>query len=250
MIKFETLAQQAVEAGYADNVEVRLATKTEMVRQFLRDRFESEESFPVTDEEILARYEKDPGRFQRPERVRASHIMVSDRNQAEEVLSKLREKVAEPGTNARRVFREFVRAYSQDEVTKKRGGDLLYFGRDGATDGDGSVDPAVVAAAFSMYNTDQVSGVVRGSRGYHILLVTHRRDKVDRSLEAAAEELRQELRAEKQEEARRKFLEDVVNEDAWHIETSVLSSVTVDGVPDSSSLKARVKSIEETGETE
>jgi len=131
-------------------------------------------------------------------------------------------------------------------VTKKRGGDLLYFGRDGTTDGDGLVDPAIVAAAFSIHNTDQVSSVVRSSRGYHILMVTHRREKVDLSLEAVTDELRQEIRAEKQEQARRQFLEDVVAEDAWHIETSVLGSVTVDGMPDSSSLKARVKSIEET----
>lgn len=243
MIKFETLAELAQEAGYRDNADVQLAMKTEMVRCFLKDRFESEEGITVEEAEIEQRYQRDPGRFHKPERLRAYQILIREKGEGEKILTELRQRVAAPGTNVRRVFREFVRKYSLDEVTKKRGGDLLFFDAQGNTDGDAQLDPAVVQAAFAIQNTDQISNLIKGRDGYYILLVTHRREKVERSLEDVHQELHDEILREKQEAAREKFLTEVVPTDSWHIETPLLSEIAVEGMPDSSDVNARIKAV-------
>ena len=109
----------------------------------------------LTDEEIQAYYDAHADEFSRPEMVRASHILLASRDDAEELLNEARDADA-------RGFRQLAREHSIDTETKLRGGDLRYFTRDGraagAREDDTPVDATLVEAAFGV---EEVGGVAR-----------------------------------------------------------------------------------------
>ncbi len=243
MIRFETLARLASEAGLEEDPDVRLALKTEMVKKYLERNFGEGRVIDVDEAAVEARYKEHFKRYNKPERVRASHIFVADEAAGRKVLAELKAAIVQPGTSVRKVFREFVHKYSQDEATVKRGGDLLFFSADGSRDAGGPIDPAVAAAAFAMQNTNQVSALIKGENGYHILLLTNRRDKVEQPLEEVRESIRASLEQEEKDRRRKQFMEGLVDFDRWHVDSQVLDRVVVESVPSRTDVRARVDSI-------
>lgn len=88
---------------------------------------------------------------------RASHILVKDRGQAEQLLKKLRS-----GARFEALAREFSTCPS-----KSKGGDLGWFG-------PGKMVPAFEQAVQKL-GTGSISGVVPTQFGYHIIKVTGKR---------------------------------------------------------------------------
>jgi peptidyl-prolyl cis-trans isomerase SurA len=79
---------------------------------------------------------------------------------------------AERITSGSTSFTTLARFYSQDEGTRRAGGELDYVGR---TD----LDPAFAAVAFALTDPKKVSKVVQSDFGYHIIqLIDRRGDKV------------------------------------------------------------------------
>ncbi len=79
---------------------------------------------------------------------------------------------AERINNGSTSFTTLARFYSQDEGTRRAGGELDYVGR---TD----LDPAFAAVAFALTDPKKVSKVVQSDFGYHIIqLIDRRGDKV------------------------------------------------------------------------
>ena len=91
------------------------------------------------------------------EQVRARHILVDSREQAEEILKQL-----EQGAD----FAELARKYSLDETSRENGGDLGFFPR-------GVVLPEFEAVAFALEPGER-SGVVETPYGFHIIEVLER----------------------------------------------------------------------------
>ncbi len=85
------------------------------------------------------------------EKIRCAHILVEKLSTAQEVLNKL---------NAGESFGKLAEQYSLDG-TRKRGGDLGYFGR-------GMMVKPFEDAAFTLQK-GQVSGIVKTEFGYHII---------------------------------------------------------------------------------
>ncbi len=84
-------------------------------------------------------------------KIRASHILVEDKQVAEEILQKLKD-----GKN----FEKLAKKYSICP-SKKRGGDLGTFGR-------GVMVKEFEDAAFKL-TVGEVSGIVKTKFGYHII---------------------------------------------------------------------------------
>jgi len=89
--------------------------------------------------------------------VRASHILVGSKAEADKLLNRLR-------SGAR--FEDLARKHSQCPSGRK-GGDLGYFGK-------GQMVKPFEDAAFSMQK-GQVSEPVKTQFGYHLILVTDKR---------------------------------------------------------------------------
>jgi parvulin-like peptidyl-prolyl isomerase len=90
--------------------------------------------------------------------VHARHISVDTREGAEQLLAQL-----QSGAD----FAELAQQYSQDESTRRTGGDLAFFPR-GVL-----MVPEVEEAAFGL-QPQQISGVISSSFGYHIVEVLER----------------------------------------------------------------------------
>ncbi len=243
MIIFYTLAQEAQAAGMDKDPEVLLAMQTEMVKKLLQERFGEGAPVVVDDAMVAARYQEHFSMYNKPARVRASHILLADKAEAEKVYAELKREIEVPGNSTRKVFREFVRKYSTDTGTVERGGDLLFFAADGSRDGGPNLDPALAQAAFLVQNINQVSRVIKSEQGYHILLITNRREEVARPLEEVKESIRENLAREQREKLRREFMDKLVDFDQWHIDSQILDAIEVESAPSQPSLKARMDSI-------
>ena len=101
--------------------------------------------------------EKDVKDHYKPE-IKASHILVSDENEAKEIKSKL---------DAGASFEELAKQESQDLLSKDKGGDLGYFN-------SGTMAPEFETAAYKL-NVGQISNPVKSSNGYHVIKLTDKK---------------------------------------------------------------------------
>lgn len=97
------------------------------------------------------------------EDVRASHILLRSREEAEQV----RAEILKNGGD-RAAFIAAAREHSLDATTKVQGGDLNYFSR------SSDMDRAFVDAAFSL-EVDQISEPVKSQFGWHLIYLRDRR---------------------------------------------------------------------------
>jgi foldase protein PrsA len=105
------------------------------------------------DEATLKKYfEDNQAAFGTPEQVRASHILLGTKEEAEEVLAQL---------NNGGDFVTLAKEKSTDPGSKDKGGDLDYFGR-------GVMHAEFEEATFAL-NVGETSGVVESPSGFHII---------------------------------------------------------------------------------
>jgi parvulin-like peptidyl-prolyl isomerase len=109
--------------------------------------------------------------------VQAKHILMSDQKKAQDVLNQVK---ADPSK-----FDALAKQYSEDTASRDKGGDLGFFGR-------GVMDPAFEDAAFKVKKGDVVPDLVKTKFGYHIIMVTDRRGKVDQKYEDFISTLRKQ----------------------------------------------------------
>lgn len=154
----------------------------------------------VKESDIKDFYDKNPERFQQPEQVRASHILIrlpeggsaeqkkAARAKAEDVLAQVK---------AGGDFAALARQHSQDG-SAPQGGDLNFFQR-------GQMVPAFEEAAFAL-QPGQVSGVVESPFGFHIIKVTERRPARTVPLAEVAPRIGQFLTQQQQQQKTEAFI--------------------------------------------
>ncbi len=128
----------------------------------------------VSDEQLKEAYE------QKTKEIRAQHILVQNKNTADELTEKL-----EKGED----FAELAKAYSEDTVSAGDGGDLGYFS-------PGTMVSPFEDAAFSL-EKGGISEPVQTNYGYHIIKVNDIREKDEDigTFEDIKEDLRDEILA-------------------------------------------------------
>lgn len=182
--------RQYVEGVVKEQVIVQMARRRGLhrrqdVRERLRDLEEQlligtmiqelqKRNLGISDAEVEEFYQEHSQEFKRPQKVRVSHILVSTRKEAEEVLKELSE-----GGN----FGSLVHKYSIDTQTSRSDGDIGYFSR-------GDMVPAFESAAFALESIGDISDVVQTEFGYHIIKLTGRSSGERRSTDEAREEAR------------------------------------------------------------
>jgi peptidyl-prolyl cis-trans isomerase C len=144
----------------------------------------------VSEEELtdyIRRHREEDGE-ERPEEIRASQILVRTREEAVEAAKRIR-----GGEDFAAVAKEVSLSPDSED-----GGDLGYFSR-------GQMPQEFDAVVFNL-KAGKPSGVVETTYGYHLFLVTDRREAHRKSDEEVREELRRILKARKGEKAFRSWL--------------------------------------------
>ncbi|MGI6575796.1 MAG: peptidylprolyl isomerase [bacterium] len=130
----------------------------------------------ITDDAVYSFYEANKDMFKVGEQVNASHILVKERELAEELMERI---------NAGEDFAVLAKEYSEDPGSQAAGGQLGYFPRGWAV-------PEFEAAAFNA-EVGEVVGIVETVHGYHIIEVHDRKPGHTLSFEETAAAIKSHL---------------------------------------------------------
>lgn len=158
LIDQRLLALEARRRGLQNTPEARRRIAAAEERILGNILLETEISTQVTEAAAQRLYSEQTALSRPGEQVRARHILVDSREDAEAIIG-----LANDG----RDFAELAVQYSTDIATRVQGGDLGYFSRDG-------ILPEISALAFSSEQGD-VAGPVQTDSGWHILYIIDRR---------------------------------------------------------------------------
>lgn len=133
---------------------------------------ERELKINVTDEDVKKFYDDNPSKFEQPEMVRASHILLATRDQnggelSEEQKTAKRKKAEDllKRAKAGEDFAKLAKDNSEDPGSKDTGGEYTF--------PRGKMVPEFESAAFSL-QTNQVSDIVTTQFGYHIIKLSEK----------------------------------------------------------------------------
>lgn len=170
-------------------VDRRLVPRQASSRAALEALLAEEEASPPTDEEVRAYFEQNTPKSELPERVWLRQILVEDRRTAEEALVAL-----EKGES----FVDVARRLSIDPSAP--------FGGDQGELALADV-PTVFAAAVAALEPGEVSGILEADYGFHIFQLVERLPVESLPFEAVADEIRQQLEAERLTAIQRRLVE-------------------------------------------
>jgi parvulin-like peptidyl-prolyl isomerase len=143
----------------------------------------------VSENEILDFYKTSP-KYREKEVIRARHILVKKKEEAEEILNKIK---------AGEDFSKLAKDRSIDESSRENGGDIGWFGR-------GMMVGPFEEVAFSL-KEGEVSGAVETIFGYHIIRLDNRKMSPPAELEKVRPEIIKQIMAKKKNEFVAKKLE-------------------------------------------
>jgi len=155
----------------------------------------------VTDAEAAEFYQNNLDRFKQPEQVKASHILIKVKHDADaETAKKARQEINKLLADIKEGadFAETARSYSQGPSSTK-GGDLGFFSR-------GKMVKSFEDAAFSM-KPNEISDVVETQFGYHLIMVTDQRAEQTIPLDEAKEDITQFFSQIKLDEALKAYID-------------------------------------------
>jgi peptidyl-prolyl cis-trans isomerase C len=223
LVRFEVLAKEAQSRGYDRDPEVLRYQKQRAIDRMIADETSKlrPESIALADLERV--YREHPADFSQPEAVRLEQILVRDPVTAKKVA--MLAKALAPRDDAG--FHRLVAAYSEDDDSKQRGGDLTFLERDSS-----AAPPAVVKAGFALGadndKVGQVAGPIESPQGFHIIRLTQRRAGFLRPFAAIEPQLRKRVA----DERRRQQVEAWVAEMRGRVKIEVfedrLSQIKVD----------------------
>jgi peptidyl-prolyl cis-trans isomerase D len=139
-------------------------------------------------EEIAQRYQEMGEQYNRPERVRARHIlrsMARDASDADVERVRAEVEAAKARIEKGESFETVAAELSQDPGSQHNGGDLGFFAR-------GQMVKDFEEAAFALA-PGQMSAPVRSDFGFHLIKVEERQEALVRPLEAVREEIATDL---------------------------------------------------------
>ncbi len=146
----------------------------------------------LTDAEVKQFYTDNPEQMQRPETVRASHLLLSTRNPVtdqdyEEAKKKEKHQLMEKLLERARKGEDFaalVKEYSEDPGSRDKGGEYTFR--------RGQMVPEFERAAFAL-KTNQISDIVTTRFGYHIIKLLERTPATKLELAQVDKDIRETL---------------------------------------------------------
>ena len=181
LVSEKLLLQEAESRGIQ-----HLADVQDVLRQ-ARDRIlvaklieeEVEVKSEVESNEIKSYYENNKQEFVSPFRLRASHILLRSRKEADEILKKIKKGES---------FEELAKKHSLDPTAVK-GGDIGYFRK-------GQLIPEIEEAAFAL-KKDEISDIIQSTFGFHVIKVTGEAKPQVKEFKLVEKEIEEKLTIEK-----------------------------------------------------
>jgi peptidyl-prolyl cis-trans isomerase C len=203
LIKTELLYLQARKDGLDKAPEYR--AKVEDYKKFalvgmLFEKIVASRS-EVSEKDARDYYGKNRTDFTRPQRIKASHILVKTRSEAEEILKEIRNGKS---------FSTLARNRSIDTNSADNGGNLGFFSM-------GEMSQEFEEVAFSL-KKGEISNPVKSRYGYHIIKVTDRKKEETVEFSQVKDIIIQRLEQEKQQTAFNEYIEKIKND--YPVETN------------------------------
>lgn len=214
--KDNKLTDEEFDQKLASSLKVQGITREEWDKQRLDQStagavIERELKVNVSDDEVKKFYDENPAKFEQPEMVRASHILIGTRDQAtnselSDEQKKAKLKLAEDIRKravAGEDFAKLAKEYSEDPGSKDKGGEYTF--------PRGQMVPEFEAAAFSL-GTNQVSDVVTTQFGYHIIKLSEKMPAKKVELAKVSDDLKEGLKTQELQKQLPDFIEKLQKE--------------------------------------
>ena len=184
------VSDEDIKAWYDANQKALEIPQYANIQYLLLDEAAATEGVRVTDDQINQYFEQNKSRFGRPERRRASHIMIEvPTGASEDVRNAARTTAEQIATEAQANpdgFAALAKEKSQDTGSAATGGDLGWV--------SAGVLPAELESAVNGLNLNQVSQVVQSPSGYHVLKLTQLEPGEQKTLAEVREQVTSEIR--------------------------------------------------------
>jgi peptidyl-prolyl cis-trans isomerase C len=192
MAEVKMMAMEAKKKGIDKKPATKLKLEYIGDQILARDLEESAvENIKVNDADIAKYYNDNKDKFAQGPRVKVRHILVPTEQEAKAILEQLKK-----GADFSKLAKEKSKCPSAP-----RGGDLGWVTQ-------GRMDPAFEKAAFAL-KKGQMSGIVKSSFGYHIIICDDIEAKKEKNLNEIKPQIEKELQREKREEVTNKLKEQV-----------------------------------------
>jgi peptidyl-prolyl cis-trans isomerase C len=162
----------------------------------------------VTDQEVKAYFDQHKADLGE---VRISHILVASRQEAEDILKKLK---------AGESFAALAKEYSLDGKTKANGGDL------GWVKWEQFGSASLKDAAFKL-KPGEISGIVQSQFGFHIMKVTDKKPASDSDFAKIKDELKEQVAEKKKEDLFENYVKDLRSKAKITVNAQNLATVNV-----------------------
>lgn len=198
LVRIEVLAQQARQAGYADDPEIRRSIDRLLAEKYWRDQVEQAPAAIVTADEARAYYDAHPAEFTAPTKVRGAVIVLrwpstASEAQRAEIRARAQQIAADAKGSGPTVYASLVETHSQDPASRRSAGDTGFI-VEGTT--VYRFEPPVIEALFAI---DQIGGVVAvaAERGAYVVRLSAREGGTVAPFEVVAPTLTERLTAER-----------------------------------------------------
>jgi peptidyl-prolyl cis-trans isomerase C len=183
IIKEELLYQEAINRNVDKEVEIMEKIeefkRMTMISTLLKREIEAKTS--LKENEAKEFYEKHKDNFMTGLEVKAQHILVDTKEEADDLLKKIMKNES---------FSELAKNFSKDKGTAMKGGDLGYFST-------GRMVPEFEKTAFSL-KVGEISEPVKSQFGYHIIKVNDKKEGKLREFEEVKATIEKRLSMDKQ----------------------------------------------------
>jgi len=180
--------------GQFDQIVKQQGLTEQEVQNILRQQLVLEQAVApqvhVSDADVKNYFLKNHATFDKPEQVRARHILVADPQTAAIVLAKLK---------AGGSWDALAKQYSTDPSSKEKGGELGFFGK-------GQMVPAFQDAAFAA-KVGAIVGPVKSPFGYHIIQVEEKKPPTTASFASVKDQIKTQLTQQQEGQAVPVFLQ-------------------------------------------
>ncbi|ODS33922.1 MAG: putative peptidyl-prolyl cis-trans isomerase [Candidatus Scalindua rubra] len=199
----EVFYRKAREENLMNDKNIRDLLKAQEKSFLARKFFEKElsEKINITESDLKNYYAAHKDDYIQPERVKISHILVSNDEDALKVREKLKDET----------FENVAKEMSLDKVTSEEGGEIKsWIENNGVTYIPGFGNSADAKKIIFETKSGKIADKdIKTDKGVHIIKVREYEDKTQRNFEEVAQEVYQSLRSEKEREIHTQLLNEL-----------------------------------------